>query len=131
MSWRLVRWLLAATLALGGSPAGGDFQLQVLHTNDMHARFIETDAYCGSCPDDYVAADRCFGGFARCKAAADDYAEWARRSNVTSLFLNAGDTFQGTPYYTFFKWNISASMINSMGFDVIVSKRTLNPSSPI
>lgn len=118
-----IQWLVAAVVCLHpeGWLVGGDFTLQVLHTNDMHARFIETDAYCGSCPDEYVALNKCFGGFARCKAAANQYTEWARSQNISSIFLNAGDTFQGTPYYTIFKWNISASMVNSMGYDAIVS----------
>ena len=95
------------------------FKLQILHTNDMHARFDETDQYGGTCPPNET---NCFGGFARVKQAVEDSKKAAALSGYPSIFLNAGDTFQGTAYYTFFKGEIVAPFINMLGIDVMVSE---------
>lgn len=98
--------------------AAEPFKLQILHTNDMHARFEEVNEYGGSCSSN----EECFGGFARIKQAVTDKKNEARRAGIPSIFLNAGDTFQGSAYYTFFKWRIVASLIDTLGIDVMVRK---------
>lgn len=40
--------------------ADGNFELIILHNNDMHGRFEETDEYTNQCK-----GSKCFGGFAR------------------------------------------------------------------
>lgn len=40
-------------------------ELIILHNNDMHARFKQTDAISSNCNDEDVAANKCYGGFAR------------------------------------------------------------------
>lgn len=37
------------------------------------------------------------------------------------LFLNAGDTYQGTPWYTLYKWNISYMFLNKLAPDAMVN----------
>ena len=37
----------------------------LLHNNDMHARFQQTDASSNVCSKEDANADRCYGGFAR------------------------------------------------------------------
>lgn len=91
------------------------FRLTVLHTNDMHARFEETSASggpCGHSPD-----QPCYGGFARVKAVAD---RLKAQDPQATLFLNAGDTYQGTPYYYVFKWSVVKDIIDLLGIDVMV-----------
>ena len=95
------------------------FKLQVLHTNDMHARFDEMDGYGSTCTADERG---CFGGFARVKQAVNDAKDEARLAGYPSIFLNVGDNFQGTPYYTVFKWKMVAPLIDSLGIDVMVSE---------
>lgn len=101
--------------------AADQFRLLVIHNNDLHARFIETDAYSASCPPDFVKQNKCFGGFARVKQAINDAAAEAKARGVPSIYLNAGDTFQGTPYYTIYKWRVVAPLIDSLGPDVMVN----------
>lgn len=96
-----------------------EFRLQILHTNDIHAHFAEMDENCQSCLAEDVRQGRCFGGVARIRQAALDAMAEARGDNVSSLFVNAGDTFQGTPYYKLYKWQIYP-FVNSLGFDAIV-----------
>lgn len=52
------------------------------------------------------------------KKAVDDFKAEAAAQNLPTLFLNAGDTFQGTPYYTIFKWEIAANLLRTLGIDV-------------
>lgn len=41
------------------------FELIVLHSNDMHGRFDETDKYTNQCEQEDKEANHCYGGFAR------------------------------------------------------------------
>lgn len=65
--------LLTLTLCVivFGAPAtsnandGGDFELLILHNNDMHARFDETGPRSDTCGKIDRQKGRCYGGFAR------------------------------------------------------------------
>lgn len=103
----------------------GEFKLQILHTNDMHARFDEIDEDSAACSMENAKEHKCYGGFARIKKAADQMKADAAKRNISSIFLNAGDTFQGTPYYSVYKWKIAASLMNLLGFDAMVSVTTI------
>lgn len=37
----------------------------ILHNNDMHARFEQTDALSKECKNEDVIESKCYGGFAR------------------------------------------------------------------
>lgn len=104
----LCRLLLILTI----SGQGLCWDLTLVHTNDMHAKLDGIPQPGKDC----VESDRCLGGFPRVKYFAD----WAKRYYKNVLFLNAGDNFQGTPYYTLFKWNIMREFIDNMGFDAMV-----------
>lgn len=41
------------------------FELIILHSNDMHGRFDETDKYTNQCEEADRKANHCYGGFAR------------------------------------------------------------------
>lgn len=99
---------------MGGG--GGDdraYRLLVLHTNDMHSHFDQMNANGGE-----DCSQACYGGFARVKTAVDR--ERAQAADRT-LFLNAGDSFQGTPFFTYLGWPIVARMVDRLGIDVMVS----------
>lgn len=118
---KVAYFVLLAGICLNVKPIRAQFRLQILHNNDLHARFLETDAYSASCPKEFVAANKCFGGFARTKQAVNEAMQEAKKQNIPSIFLNAGDSFQGTPYYTIFKWQIVAKLIDTLGIDVMVN----------
>lgn len=40
-------------------------ELVILHNNDMHSRFEQTDETYNVCSDEDAAKNRCYGGFAR------------------------------------------------------------------
>lgn len=118
-------FLVILATILGHKLVRSEFKLQILHTNDLHARFCEVDEYTAACSDTDAKANKCFGGFARIRKLADQKKEEARKNNISTIFLNAGDTFQGTPYYTVYKWKIAAELINSLGLDVMVSAKLI------
>lgn len=105
--------LLCCWLASAAGGGGDVYRLLVLHTNDMHSHFDQMNVNGGD-----GCNQSCYGGFGRVKAAADR--ERAQAVGRT-LFLNAGDSFQGTPYFTYFGWPIVASMVDRLGIDVMVS----------
>jgi 5'-nucleotidase len=89
----------------------GAFDLTILHTNDIHARVQEMNAYGGQC-----TSDNCYGGVARMKTKVEE----VRRLFPNTLFVDAGDQFQGTLWFSHYGGNISATMMNELGYDVMV-----------
>ncbi|XP_064212299.1 uncharacterized protein LOC661310 [Tribolium castaneum] len=87
------------------------FDLTVLHINDFHARFEETNDEGGSCK-----SDQCIGGFSRTFNVINQ----SLTQHPDSILLNAGDNFQGTLWYNFFKWNVTQYFLNELPFDAIV-----------
>ncbi|XP_026814840.1 protein 5NUC-like [Rhopalosiphum maidis] len=100
------------------SAASARYRLLVLHTNDMHSRFDQVDESTGECPA--TAGRPCYGGFARLKTAVHRERSRTDAGPVDgALFLNAGDTFQGTPYYSFLRWRAVERMVRTLGIDVM------------
>jgi 2',3'-cyclic-nucleotide 2'-phosphodiesterase (5'-nucleotidase family) len=93
----------------------------ILHNNDMHARFEQTGKYSNTCPDEDKAADKCYGGFARVSSVLKRYRTEALNGGPSVLYLNAGDTYTGTPWFTLFKDKITADFLNILKPDAIVS----------
>ena len=63
------------------------------------------------------AQNKCFGGVARLKAAVDDI----KNEHENVIFLNAGDFYQGTIWYTNFKWQVVAQFANILNFTAMVN----------
>ena len=80
-------------------------RLSVLHTNDIHCRidsFPETNpSYPGK------------GGLARLSGII----ETIRSDNNNVLLLDAGDMFQGTPYFNYYKGEVIFKVMSEMGYD--------------
>ncbi|XP_063984587.1 protein 5NUC-like [Diachasmimorpha longicaudata] len=91
------------------------FTLRIVHTNDMHARFEQTSALSTKCLDKDEKAGKCYGGFARLATLIRQ----ARASSLPTLFLNAGDTYQGTTWFTIHKWKIVAKFLTLLAPDAI------------
>lgn len=85
--------------------SGELIRLSVVHTNDMHCHFDpfpETDAeYAGR------------GGIVRLASIVERY----RTENPNMLLLDAGDMFQGTPYFNYFKGDLIVKVMTKMGYD--------------
>ena len=121
-------WLLLLYVCTGARFVYGVLKLQILHTNDMHARFLEVDESTVACNTALSQANKCYGGFTRIRQAAIDATESAKKLSIPSILLNAGDTFQGTPYYSAYKWEIAAPLTDAIQFDAMVRNSTIQDS---
>ncbi|XP_030849943.1 5'-nucleotidase [Strongylocentrotus purpuratus] len=111
----LLKYCALLTLCLYHSTRAAVFNLTILHTNDCHARFMETDQNGRICTAD--TAD-CFGGVAR-RATVVNEAR-ARDPDGHVLFLDAGDQFQGTDWFYTYRGNATAHFMNLLGYDAMV-----------
>ena len=93
----LVPW--TAARSVGESPAAV-LNMTVVHINDIHAHFEETNVMTGRCRAEDVKGEGCYGGMARVQAKRKQLME----EDPDALFLNAGDFYQGTVWYTVFKY---------------------------
>ena len=64
----------------------------------------------------FIEKGECFGGVARLKKRVDDLK--SKHDNV--LFVNGGDFYQGTIWYTKFKWEVVAKFGNLLDFTAMV-----------
>lgn len=98
----LIPLLLLAFLV---APDAAAERIRILHTNDLHAHLLPFRAMNG----DTV------GGFARLATLVDS----ARGGAAPCLLLDAGDCFQGTPYYNFFRGEVEMKVMSAIGYDAM------------
>lgn len=89
-----------------GAQAASERTLTLLFTNDTHNRLESFHD---------VELDKNVGGIIR----RSRYFEEIRKQNPMSLILDAGDAFQGTPYYNFYLGEADIRAMNLMGYDVM------------
>uniref|UniRef100_A0A8C9ZTL8 5'-nucleotidase n=1 Tax=Sander lucioperca TaxID=283035 RepID=A0A8C9ZTL8_SANLU len=87
------------------------FEVTLLHTNDNHARIEETSEDSGKCPE----AGPCFGGVARRFTKVSEI----RKKEKNVLLLDAGDQFQGTIWFNYYKGAEVAHFMNKLGYDAM------------
>ncbi|KAM3594138.1 uncharacterized protein V6R79_002968 [Siganus canaliculatus] len=87
------------------------FEVTLLHTNDNHARIEETGEDSGKCP----TGGPCFAGVARRFTKVSEI----RRKEQHVLFLDAGDQFQGTIWFNYYKGAEAAHFMNKLGYDAM------------
>ncbi|KAK2027933.1 5'-nucleotidase domain-containing protein [Colletotrichum zoysiae] len=104
--------LYSSRIAKRGIDAAGNFNVSFFHVNDVHAHL---DEYSSSGTDCTRPERGCYGGYARIKHTVDEL----RPRYNDSLWLNAGDEFQGTLFYSFYKGEKIAETINQLGFDAM------------
>lgn len=105
--------LLTAVLALTACGGGSDTEMttvKIIHMNDSHSH-IDGDTQ--SLEFNGVETDVTMGGMARAAALIDSL------KDDNSLVLHAGDTVQGTLYYTLFNGEADADVLNAVDFDAI------------
>jgi 5'-nucleotidase len=82
-------------------------KLTILHTNDTHSRI-----------DPFPLTDSKFGGMGGiAKRAA--LIEKIRQQETNVLLLDAGDLFQGTPYFNFFNGEVEVKAASSLGYEAV------------
>jgi 5'-nucleotidase len=94
------------------------FELALFHVNDTHAKLEPLMAEFKVDIDPTLAGKRTFlelGGFPQLWTAIIQL----RGQYKNSLFVHAGDVFQGTLYFTKFEGKADLDFLNSMGLDVM------------
>ena len=81
------------------------YKLTVLHTNDQHSRIEPFDSSYSRNPNQ--------GGFARRATLIQQI----RSQEKNVLLLDAGDIFQGTPYFNFYGGELEFKLMSMMGYD--------------
>jgi 5'-nucleotidase len=88
-------------------PDAGETLITILHTNDTHSQI-----------DPLPATDKMnpgMGGVARRAVLVTQ----VRKENPNTLLIDAGDVFQGTPYFNFFKGEVEYKSMSLIGYDVV------------
>lgn len=88
------------------------FNLSVIHVNDTHSH-LDSDAMALSING--VSTQVKMGGYPRMVTKIKEL----EKANTNTLTLNAGDTFQGTLYYSLFKGDADAAMLNQISWDAL------------
>jgi len=96
------------------------YELTVLHVNDIHVRMDETNKYSTVCKEKDKKANNCYGGISRLHRIVKDL----RSDGENVLWVNAGDFYQGTPWYSQFKWRVVSLFNNMLDFDAITLETT-------
>lgn len=109
--------LTVSALTLSASAAFADYQLNILHINDFHSRVEPINKFDSTCSADEESKKECFGGAARLKTAVDQRRAALAGQNV--LFLDAGDNFQGSLFYTTYKGAAEVEFLNDMKLDAM------------
>lgn len=103
--------LLICLLAASCTHAN-NYHLTILHTNDVHSRIYPIDDADQTCLPDKVTYHGCYGGVARRMTQINQIR--SERENV--LLLDAGDEFQGSAFYTFYRGQEASVFMNRMGY---------------
>ncbi|MCB9224000.1 MAG: metallophosphatase [Crocinitomicaceae bacterium] len=105
---RFVRTFATGSLALASLPSfasGKENKITILHTNDTHSHI-----------DPFPLDDKKYpgqGGVNRRKALIDRI----RKEEDHVLLLDAGDIFQGTPYFNMHHGELEFKVMTAMGYD--------------
>ncbi len=111
--------LATSLLALSGGTAFADYELNILHINDLHSRIEPINKYDSTCSAEEEGKNECFGGIARVKTAIDTRRKALSDAGANVLVLDAGDQFQGSLFYTTYKSEAVADFMNGIGFDAM------------
>ncbi len=92
-------------LTLGSCSKFGDKHITILHTNDVHSHI---DAF----PSDHSRYAN-LGGLPRRAALVAKI----REENPNTLLFDAGDIFQGTPYFNFYGGELEFKLMSMLNYD--------------
>ena len=97
----------AVGLALNNFSCSSHKNITILHTNDVHSHVEPFSKEHSEFPNK--------GGFERRATLISEI----RRQNPNTLLFDAGDIFQGTPYFNFYGGEIEFKLMSMLGYDAI------------
>ncbi len=92
-------------ISIGSCSSLNQKHVTILHTNDVHSHI---DAF----PKDHSLYPN-LGGLSRRAALVDSI----RKENPNTLLLDAGDYFQGTPYFNFYGGELEFKLMSMLNYD--------------
>jgi 5'-nucleotidase len=93
-----------SSVATSSATSASETIITILHTNDTHSQIDplpDNDRYAGK------------GGVARRATLV----KRVRKENPNTLLIDAGDAFQGTPYFNFYKGEVEYKSMSAIGYD--------------
>ncbi|MFD0962779.1 bifunctional metallophosphatase/5'-nucleotidase [Pseudofulvibacter geojedonensis] len=93
-------------LSLSSCNLNKEKTITILHTNDVHSQIEPLPSNHYKYPN--------LGGFARRATIIDQI----RKENPNTLLLDAGDIFQGTPYFNYFGGELEFKLMSMLKYDV-------------
>ncbi len=87
-------------------PKAGETLITILHTNDQHSQI-----------DPLPETDRTYGGKGGVARRAT-LVKRIRKDNPNTLMVDAGDVFQGTPYFNLYGGEVEYKSMTAIGYDV-------------
>lgn len=90
---------------ISGHALAADTIITILHTNDTHSQI-----------DPLPANDRNAGKGGVARRAT--LVKRVRQENPNTLLVDAGDVFQGTPYFNFYRGEVEYKAMSAIGYDV-------------
>ncbi len=97
----------AVGLALNNFSCSSHKNITILHTNDVHSHIEPFSKDHSEFPNK--------GGFERRATLISEI----RRQNPNTLLFDAGDIFQGTPYFNFYSGEIEFKLMSMLGYDAV------------
>ena len=98
---------LASSLCITGCDYEKSTTITVLHTNDVHSHITPFDNNHSEYPNQ--------GGFSRRSALIEE----VRKNNPNTLLFDAGDVFQGTPYFNLFEGELEFKLMSMLKYDAM------------
>ena len=108
----------AVGLALNNFSCSSYKNITILHTNDVHSHIEPFSKDHSEFPNK--------GGFERRATLISEI----RRQNPNTLLFDAGDIFQGTPYFNFYGGEIEFKLMSMLGYDAVTIGNCLLYTSP-
>ena len=97
----------AVGLAVNNFSCSSHKNITILHTNDVHSHIEPFSKDHSEFPNK--------GGFERRATLISEI----RRQNPNTLLFDAGDIFQGTPYFNFYGGEIEFKLMSMLGYDAV------------
>lgn len=116
-----LRTLLGSTalLAFGATPGLAETQLHILHFNDFHSRIESINRFNSTCSAEDEAQGNCYGGAARLFTLVNQMRDAITAQGDPVLVLSAGDSSQGSLFFTTYGGAAEAEMHNLIGLDAM------------
>jgi 5'-nucleotidase len=96
-------------------------RLRVFHINDTHSHIDGSSIELGLSPSRSEPTSISCGGYALIHAFVRAERAKARRKGIPTLFLHAGDCFEGSLYFALFRGRADVTLLNRMGLDAMTA----------